>query len=389
MKKRILGTIAIVFCLSITIASTSVFAEEHHKTFSIYVYPYATEQNSNLIDKEVLSKARNWLVDNYKQFYSLRGINADIIKKEETKDVTRYTVALSCETHYLFNNAMEIPFVKGLIDESSTRELTAVERKQIDNIISSIKEDAFTEEWSELNIDVVIDYDKNENRISGQMYYDDGITNTLYKVGDLSLNYNDLYDQGLQAAKEIMTNNDDMDIITATDTYNGTAARNYSRTYSSNPSTCDIDGSSCTVRQKRSVWNTSQYPYYSLFKHNDCADFVSQALSKGGIPEVSGSAGWYRTKNGANGTWTTSWTVVGNLKNYMVSHSYWVSSSYSSCPAGGTLITDGGDHVVMIDYNDGTTHKFNAHTNDRKKYVFSNKAGYLYYKVRRLVYPTQ
>ena len=392
MKTKVLR-IAAVACLSIIIASTSTFAAGHKTalTLSTNSASAITTSYNDQIDKAVVTEASNWLRSNYQDFYNLRNAKANIIKLKTDKATVCYTIALSCETKCLFRTVEEIPFVKGLLDACSKRKLTEAERIQIESIIASIEKDAFSDEWSELNVDVIIEYNKQDKRIIKQMYYDDGMTNTRYKIEELSLDYDRLYNEGQLAANEIIGNDNDIntDETLATDTYNGTVARNYSRTYSSNPSTCDIDGSSCGVRQKRSAWNTSQYPYYSLFKHNDCADFVSQALSKGGIPEVSGSSGWYRTKNGSSGTWSASWVNVSSLKNYMISHSYWVSSSYSNCPAGGTLITDSGGHVVMIDYNDGTTHKFNGHTNDRKKYVFSNQNGYLYYKVRRLVYPTR
>ena len=105
-------------------------------------------------------------------------------------------------------------------------------------------------------------------------------------------------------------------------------------------------------------------------------------MSVGGIPEKSG---WYRDKGGASGTWTQSWTVVPKLKTYMTreDHVYWDESTFALCNAGNILITNSGGHIVMVDFNDGTTHKLTGHTNDRKSYAFGNVSSYEYYVINR------
>lgn len=40
------------------------------------------------------------------------------------------------------------------------------------------------------------------------------------------------------------------------------------------------------------MWDNQYYPYYSQFCHNDCADFLSQALAHGGIPKTDDWNGW-------------------------------------------------------------------------------------------------
>ncbi len=291
---------------------------------------------------------------------------------------------MSCETKYLFEKVEDIPFVKGMLSECDSRDLKDYEIAAVNNQINQIGEDAFYEEWSELNVDVVVDIDKN-NKKDYSLYYIEGVTGSKNDINELQLDYETLFESGRETAAELIKNATQDETGKGYVLYDRFAARNYTRQYTSNPTSCNICNGACIYLVNTAKWNTSQYPYFSDFKHNDCADFVSQALSVGGIPEkTSGNNQWYRTKKGAYKTWSSSWTVVEDLKEYMSTYrSYWDSSTFAKANAGNILITNSGGHVVMIDYNDGTTHKFNGHTNDRYKYVFGNTTGFQYYVINR------
>ena len=64
-------------------------------------------------------------------------------------------------------------------------------------------------------------------------------------------------------------------------------------------------------------------------------------------------------------------------------HTYWDVSTYSMCNAGNIVITNNGEHVVMVDRNDGVTAYFSGHTNDRKQQVLANNSSFEYYVINR------
>lgn len=336
-------------------------------------------------EAKVLDKAKQWLQENYGEFYEIRNVEAEIIKQTDSMRTTRYTVSLSCETKYKYESVDEIPFVRGIMNAEKSRALNVTQKDVLQQKIKQIEADASFGDYTELCVDVIIEVDTTDTSKPWKMYYQDGMDTMLRDIDVLKLDEQELYDSGIQTANQMIANAENA--VTSQTTrgyasYDRFAARDYARNYSSNATKCDVDGTSCGILQNKAKWNTSEYPYFSLFKHNDCADFVSQAMSEGGIPEKSG---WYRTKKGASGTWTNSWTTVAGLKTYMTrsDHVYWDTGTFSSCNAGNILITNSGGHVVMVDFNDGTTHKFTGHTNDRKSYVFGNVSGYQYYIINR------
>lgn len=128
-------------------------------------------------------------------------------------------------------------------------------------------------------------------------------------------------------------------------------------------------------QQDITFWNTGHYPaYLDVFCHNDCADFVSQALHYGGIPEDST---WYRVEN--QRSWSDAWIKVLNLKTYMTGKGYWSASNYTNAAAGGVRVWPGNSHIGMIIKNDTVTREFAAHTYDRTHYQYSDEPGMYYY----------
>ena len=341
------------------------------------------------ISTKVMSEAKEWLKSNYEEFYDIRNIRAHITKQVDMKEKSRYTVSLYCETMYKYNSVEEIPFVQGLMSIYDRRNISKKEQDVLNSQIKQIAEDAAFGEYTELFVDVVVEIENIDDSVPYKMYYQDGIDTTLHEINLLKLDSQELYSSGVKCAEFVMESiSDAVETESITETrgyadYDRFAARDYARTYSSNATGCNkCAAGACNILQNTLKWNTAEYPYFSVFLHNDCADFVSQAMSEGGIPEKSG---WYRDKNGASGTWTQSWTVVPKLETYMTrsDHVYWDESTFAACNAGNILITNSGEHIVMVDFNDGTTHKFTGHTNDRKSYVFGNASTYQYYVINR------
>lgn len=167
--------------------------------------------------------------------------------------------------------------------------------------------------------------------------------------------------------------------------YDQIAARDYALKYAENMSTsCNCgalninEGEGVTY----SAWNNSVYPYQSTFCHNDCADFVSQALSAGGLPE---GGSWFRTKYSTGQNWGGAWTSTSQMKKYMLENDYWKSGTFANTTAGHICYTSP-SHVVLITLNDTVTHRYTGHTNDRHNVIFKDTSGWVYYAVNMAEY---
>jgi RNA polymerase sigma-70 factor (ECF subfamily) len=339
-------------------------------------------QDDSVIESEVVAQATSWLNDNYGEFYNLRDVNADIVRVFENNSVTRYTVALSCETALKVKTVEELPFIKGLnstlVGKSALSSST--ERMAIDSYVSEI--DAQIDEYRDLTVDVVVSIDKTDENAPWTMYDQDGMETTLYDIDVLSLDAKEMYASGRSAASTIISKYTPSIVARGYSLYNRTTASAYALKWVSslNLTKCSDCGTNCGILQERSSWNNVSYPYFSLFMHNDCADFVSQAMSAGGLPE---SGTWFRTKKATTQDWGAAWTSVSSLKTWMTdsSRKYWDVSTYAACNAGNILLTSS-SHVVMITLNDTVTHRYTGHTNDRRDYAFSDSSGYLYYTIK-------
>lgn len=161
---------------------------------------------------------------------------------------------------------------------------------------------------------------------------------------------------------------------TAGYTYTISDAVNYMVRFTSNPSSCNVCGTGCEM----DVDTTKYSPHYRHYvrggEHRDCANYISQALSDGGIPEDS--------------TWkpeSLAWINVEELTDYMTSNGYWRSVSYNQVQKGDIVSYTAYPHVIMITAFDGTTYKYSGHTNDRKnatiKINSSTASSYDFYRV--------
>ena len=135
--------------------------------------------------------------------------------------------------------------------------------------------------------------------------------------------------------------------------YNWLNATNYANEWSSTPPSQDeCPGSN----DPNNLQNLSAYnPSYEHFDCTDCANYVSQALAAGGIPETSG---WE--------PYVSAWVNVTSLQDYMVANNLWVKITNPSMAGAGAVITLNNDaHTMMLVYNDGTNEDVSAHTSDQ------------------------
>ncbi|HZK28579.1 MAG TPA: amidase domain-containing protein [Thermoclostridium sp.] len=233
--------------------------------------------------------------------------------------------------------------------------------------------------YHDLAVDLVVVINKEDKTAPWIMYYKDGMETTLYEIDVLRLDAKQMYDAGQHAVNEILESVT-QSVNRGYPNYDRIAAREYVLEYSLNPTQCYDDGTTCGVLQDRTKWNNSVYPYHTLFKHNDCANFVSQAMSTGGLPE---GGTWFRIKYVTTQSWGAAWTSVSSMKAFMTDSNrrYWDTSTFAAANAGNILLTSS-SHVVMITLNDTVVHRFTAHTNDRRNYVFNNNSAYQYYTIK-------
>lgn len=358
----------------------SVFAVEDNTSVEV-------QENSSI----AVEQAKKWFVGNYSQYYDMRNIKAELVKTFENTKEMRYTVALACETKLKVDDIKDLPFVKGLYDEADLIESRAANQTEkqeavataaaIDTYTREVAESAKIGEYSALTMDVVLVQDKDQKNAPLEMYYQDGMETTLYDIEIMNLDGDKMYEEGRATAHELASEKQADDPMTrGYSSYDRVAARDYALQWSSNPTTCYDDGSSCGIRQARQRWNNTVYPYNAIFKHNDCADFVSQAMAAGGLPQ---GGTWFRTKYTTSAAWGAAWTSVSSLKSYMTdsSHKYWDASTFAKCNAGNILLTSS-SHVVMITLNDTVTHRYTGHTNDRHNFSFNHVNGYQYYTIK-------
>lgn len=144
-------------------------------------------------------------------------------------------------------------------------------------------------------------------------------------------------------------------------TYNRITASNYADQYTSTVT--------ASPYYNTSYWNTA----YSWYTGEDCVNYVSQALTAGGLPHDS----YWKP-------YTSYWLSLSYFLPHMTSVGYFVASDYTWANAGAVRVfVENGvnTHIVMITRNDLTTRWYSGHTNDEKQAPYSDQANRLYYKV--------
>ena len=150
-------------------------------------------------------------------------------------------------------------------------------------------------------------------------------------------------------------------VIEPLEPYDRIAARDYAMRWSS-----DATYSQTCAHGNHHIDMTKYNPAYQEYCHQDCANYVSQALYAGGVPTDSE---WY--------PYSLAWRYVPSLWAYMYQDKgYWVTSNYASCNAGGIIVnvSEAGNryHVNMCVLNDTVNRAYAAHTNDRR-YTYYNE----------------
>lgn len=375
---------------------------------SLFAFPMtsasaATEKNA--AQNKAISQVSNLLTKGYSPYYDILGIKTEITKVEDTEDSLDVYVKTTMNTILKAKSVAELPHVQGMMEALKLNDL---KKDSVENTVKAIKQnndlkmnDIQIKRVAKLLQDKITDV---EPYIGTPDH-----TNFMFKFtipktkdgivagsGDLLFEDNDEYvpaEHILPKSSQEMIKDGIEEVMTAIN--NSESDKNANRLYSGYNrldardyaiANCSWATTYCShgkAQQDITYWNTGHYPAYLYnFCHNDCADFVSQALHYGGIPKTST---W--TRGYADQSWTWAWQNCYGLKQYMLNNGYWTPSNYTNAAAGGIRLWKEKDengnwvynHIGMIVKNDTITREFNAHTYDRSHYAYSDQPNKEYY----------
>ena len=394
MKKKIISMLLI----AVLLISSISYVQAHE-------YPASEDKYNN----EILDYVENWVFDNYSEHYVLSDFSGHIVNIETNGDQIKALVPIVVFTTLRYDSVESLPYMEGIKDrlnvsslekaleetEMSKHELSALSKANPDlsegkiNELSSMLSSQYADAAecigvaTEMALDFIVKARiENNGIVDIKLYVDEaGTLNDAEKYipkSSEALKSDGKADIDSFISRDELKNSPSSDKGYAA--YNRINARDYALQYSSNANKYCNCGKLYGVDY--SCWNNAQYPYTSSLCHNDCADFVSQAMHAGGIPIEPGV--WDRFNDGNSGYglyggWT--WTSVSALKEYMTAKGYWGESTFAACNAGNILLTSE-SHITMVTLNDTVTHRYTAHTTDRHNYQFYYDSTYEYYTIK-------
>ncbi len=338
---------------------------------------------------------------NYAERYIVEDFETNIYRAEQSED--KFIVYLFSKFDGMMKEEKleDCAYVKGVYSalgvectekgfEADIKEITrysksaAVEQVS-DSLINEMEiYEKYISEYTDFNFFYRIEFDMNNDVIEKEnykVYLDD--TDILFEE-IMPKSEAELFQQGMErvetlndtivAEKTIDLNANAKSIRSNEQKYGMMVS--YMTTYTSNPSGCDVC-EECDMLQDRSYWNNSEYVYYGALLHNDCADYVSQAMCYAGIREDSG---WYAEQGTSSRSET--WVGVAKLTTHMVNRGVWSSVSASNATYGDIISYSSSSHVTMITYKDANgVIKYSGHTKDRLNCVTSLNSSNSYYRV--------
>ena len=146
-------------------------------------------------EDKALQEAENWVKTNYEQIYKVRNLQSTLLGTEDTEKEMRYRVLVQGETKYKYQSLEEIPFVKGMLDESKAQELTSEQQSAIDAYLEEVEE--------EFAIEMIVCADKEDPDAPHELFFEtDG--DMPEPIDHLKIDTDKLYQDGKRAAREIL-----------------------------------------------------------------------------------------------------------------------------------------------------------------------------------------
>lgn len=340
---------------------------------------------SRQVNSIIQIKAVDLLKKGYDEFYEFNNSSAELCCYCEKDGIIEIYFLLEVEATLKAKSVDELAYYQGIKEFFDSKEETLIlaRNKSINYVeykalVSKKMKVIYNDLEQYINKAQVIPFYvkaiyKENDVENASIFFDNGFeyvdAEQLYPNGEAELKKNG-YRYMEYENKEILESlrRPETKARAATQNYSVLNAVRYSNSYSSNPTTCNIHGSTCGQLVDTSKYNSNYTNYAST--HSDCANFVSQIAKAGGIPTDT--------------TWkpgNVQWTSVSKLCDYMVTNNYWEEISYSELAVGDFVVFSPQSHIAFISANDGQQFRYTAHTNDRLNYPLTNKSTYKYYRV--------
>lgn len=365
MKKK---TVSIILCIILIFSFTSVgFANEleasidknHEKMLNTAVSEYFRIKENTVNNACKLSQTIS---------------EAKLLKMDDTNDTLSKNIEVEMNSKDRLESYYGIS-VMNVEVESEVRDI-----QLIDN---SAREDEYSVkayEWT------WVDYASDESGVIDRMGY--GIEHDMvFRVSDteapvlLENNYydNDILGERYPETRRVEINSDFTEEISANDLKAVTLDRSnldinklvaYADSYVRH-----------TIGPSPGGYYSDYNSDYEYFPNNDCANYVSQCLRAGGLPDdhTLPSTWWHDGTNSTN-----SWRFVSNMIDYFTGEGLTkltITSNYSNVYPGNPVITADEGHVaVCVGYNHAGTPLINGHTRDvyHQPIVRNSTNGYYY-----------
>ena len=351
-------------------------------TIGIGTSVYAAEnvEISEDMKHQAIDLVEQYISDAYKGEYNLLEMKSDVLSTDIENSKVKIVVRTNLIKMLVEKSVQDLPYIKGMM--SSVEKLE--EERSGDAVLARYVLDEQVEAMSEY---IGVEQEQNEVfRVTFDIS-DPNLSNAKLEVFGIDeyipaeyfgpKSTDEQYMSGKTELKENMENTrmalmavePDVDVMNerelttlaekSTISYDRIAARDYANKYTSE----------CGNSYNTKYWNPN-YKWHTENGGVDCANYVSQAIYAGGIPQDSTwkpeSVAWVNT--GKNNK--------GGLTHYMTNKGYFKKSTQSTCAAGGFMSHTDMSHVIFIVANDGKQMLFSSHTADRLKASFAGS----YYK---------
>lgn len=333
------------------------------------------EENLNKVP-DSLQEAVSNLEVGYSEYYDILDTETTLCSSHEIDGNIENIYLLEMQVVLKADSVEEMDYYQGVKDyysimEENTKRLKTQDNLQRIDLLSSEKVDIYGELEEYIGKEQsLLFYIKEIYSITNEtekiILFENGLDYVSWEAM-LPSNPEEIQENGyarmvkIDAEYALSSEKTTLQATRASYTYTVADAVNYMLRFTSNPTSCNACGNaSCKSKADTTKYN-SNYTHYAS-NHRDCANYVSQALSDGGIPE--------------DNTWkpgSRAWVNVSELTSYMTRNGYWTSVSYSILQKGDIISLIKDSHVAMITAFDGVTYSYSAHTNDRRNFVISEQ----------------
>ncbi len=350
----------------------------------------------NIYDTKALSSKlsdilQDWIIKNEAQYYKNIDVVITPVKVEVKEGKVEETFNVTVSEILKATSPEELSAIRGMEkfkslkkEELSSNQINAV-NKEINSWVTELKGYIGKTETLNAGFKVVADLSQNKSILPETVnFFMEDAQGGFYKVDSLISTADEMEAEGLKHAKEIADKaKDAVPNNFVVDTYQRTDAANYADTYTSNPPDGEGNdqyeylGNGEYSWWDTTHWNNNVYQLSTSFS-SDCADYVSQAMYKGGIPMDSihdVNHWWYDNSESVSSYDYCPWVYVPALKEYMINSGHWEPSSYYWANAGSVIVNQANTHVMMVTQNDTIHRALSAHMTDRKHFRYSLSNG--------------